>query len=169
MRTFNLALTLVILASLLASKSSGLTLTQKPTNPGAVTLIYDPSTGNYSLNGGGEKITTWEHKDAGGLFNCDNLSDGTLPGLFDVCNGDKLFKLDSEGFESIDFGNILPLGMGPDEVMGIGAIGGSMLPDGSLDRNDPNSPYLLWIPEPSSMTILVLGLMGMLGICRRRS
>ena len=149
----------VTVASLLASPSHGQNFT--PGNgvggPGAVWLVYDVSNGNYSVTAGGEKITTWEHKTEG-LFNCDNLVEGTLPGLLDVCTSDKLFKLDPEGIEAIDFGNILAPGLSFHDITNATeSISGSMLPDGGLDRYDPNSPFL-WIPEPSSMKILVIGL-----------
>ncbi len=80
------------------------------------------------MNSGGDKFTTWEHK-VDGLFNCDNLTEGTLPGLFDVCTSDKLFELDPEGISDIDFGNILAPGLNYRQInSATGSISGSMLP-----------------------------------------
>ena len=174
MRTLKVVLVIVISQVFAVSNThaQNFTLRRNPIPPpDGVMLVYFPDVGSYSVRAGENvKITTWEHKDMGGLFNCDNLAAGALPGLFDVCNGDKLFKLEPDGFSEIDFGNLLPPGMGVREVAQLGMINGSLLAGGEggrLDALDPDSPYIFDVPEPSSAVILS-GALGLFWFRRRR-
>ncbi|MCA9199375.1 MAG: PEP-CTERM sorting domain-containing protein [Planctomycetales bacterium] len=132
-----------------------------------VTLVYNPADGNlsianpYEAAGEAKPVTTLEAVSAGGYFT------GTRPpqltGLFDVFSATKLFKLDPAGFDDLDFGPAMAPGIGKDVLAQDLKVSGSFLGGGSLEVD------LMYVPEPSSMVMIGLGLIGLASIRRKRS
>ena len=91
--------------------------------------------------------------------NCDfeNIFNGDV----DVCRSDTIAKFSTRGFGPVyDLGNIIPEGYldtwSPADAW---IVDGAYL-TGTLDVMDRNSPYFgPFIPEPSSLTLLCLGLL----------
>src|SRR5262245_21440622 len=81
----------------------------------ALSIVYDPATGRISATPPqGTMMTAFELRSAAGVFTeeCDNLG-----GPFDVCTRWKVFKLATDGFNSVDFGQILPAGLSGDYLL----------------------------------------------------
>jgi hypothetical protein len=134
-----------------------------------VTLVYDPANGNlsianpYQAAGEAKPVTTLEIVSAGGSFT--GTRPGAISGLFDVYNANKMFKLDPAGFDDLDFGPAL----GKDLGATIGndlTVSGSFLGGGALVAD---MMIVGAVPEPSSMVMIALGLLGLTVIRRKRS
>jgi hypothetical protein len=128
--------------------------------PGQITLIYDPSDGNLSVDGGGFSITTFQLASESGVFRAEWPRQ--LRGIFDDYRAHELFYLSpgETAWQSIDFGRAIIPGQGPELAVDL-TLDGSVLPRGRFGLVG-----LQMIPEPAGTT-LVLPLLPLLPIMRR--
>jgi hypothetical protein len=139
-------------------------------NASPVSVIYDPASGNLSLDSPSRSVTTFEAKSAGNLFIPGNVAPGVIAPPFDLITPAKLFKLSAGAgaYNSIDFGNVLPGGLGGDAIAADMSISGSLTPDGSGNNAlDAGGLDIVVVPEPSSILLVGFGLMALLGLRRR--
>jgi hypothetical protein len=120
------------------------------TSDGVISLVYNPADGNLKFDAAGKKATSLEIQSPAGYFT------GTKPpqanGLFDVYNKNKMFVLKpgDAAIGDTDFGPAL-------------IANGSLLPSGGLGTVD-----LVYVPEPSSVALLGLGMLGLLRARRNK-
>ena len=143
-------------------------------NPDAADLIYDPATGNVTLDAGdtasGKFISFVLASDANNMLpeNLTKSSDGSAGPFFNVgTNTDattfqigQTDPLNQGAGPLIDLGNIFPAGMDNrslGEYLKLAEYASELGVGGTLD--------LVWIPEPSG---LALGLLAALGMLRYR-
>ena len=167
-RRFAVALT-ALSVCLVASVANAVpfTPTNSPNVDGAVVVVYDPGTGNLSVADNGVGITTLELKSAGKLFIPGNINAGIIAPPFDVITTEKLFKLSTGGFNSIDFGPVVPAGISAEALLADMDANGSILPRGGLTDAPGGGPYVYVVPEPSTIALIFCGLLGLLGLRRK--
>jgi hypothetical protein len=130
-------------------------------------LVYVASTGDLSVEGGGQLLTTIEITSEGGLFQkCIQP-----PGLFDVCSDAKIFWLDPRGFESLLFEGALEANLTPTLLKHDLSAAGAYSTDGGAFYSDvPGQSRidLVYVPEaPGSIRWLLV--MPLLAVrCFRR-
>lgn len=125
-------------------------------------LIYDPSTGALTFESDAENATTVELKSTtGDLFVGDKPANHA--GLFDVYTSVKSFKLDPAGFASADMGNI---GTGNADAFLALEVAGAKVGGGNI-HSIGNGLSMQVVPEPSSLVLFGLGIMGLLRIRRK--
>ena len=136
-----------------------------PGEPGddQTSLVYDPTTGELSIDpAAGKELTSINVTSEGGKFIGDKPA--ALDGAFDNFAADNVFKATFGGmFGAISFGNVLPAGLSAAEVTADLSAVGSLAGGGDLGAVD-----LVYIPEPSAIVLLCLGLAGALSMRRRR-
>jgi hypothetical protein len=132
--------------------------------------VYIDSTSNPD---DGHKLTTLEIKWTGnGGFNeqgCD--FNEIYNGDFDVCRADKIAKVSTRGFGPIyNLGEVIPEGWDACRIVEEAGwiVDGSYLTGGTWDKFNPDSPYINCIPEPSALTLLMLGVLGLMAARRRK-
>jgi hypothetical protein len=111
-------------------------------------------------------LTAFELRSAAGGFTgaCENLG-----GPFDVCTTTKVFKLATEGFDTVDFGQILPPGLSGEYLLADLTVDGASKGGGF---NTGIGRYLVhpeFVPEPVSGTMLGLGMILLSATLRGRS
>ena len=126
--------------------------------------MYDATTGELSVDPpGGKELTSINITSAGSKFIGDKPA--VLDGAFDNFAGDNIFKATFGGsFGEITFGNVLPAGLPSGEVVADLSAVGSLAGGGDLGDVD-----LIYIPEPSTWALILLGLVGMSRLRSRRA
>ena len=122
-------------------------------NDEQTSLVYDASTGGLSVNApASTELTSINVTSDGSLFIGDKPA--VLDGAFDNFAADNIFKATFGGsFGSIEFGQVLPGGLSREAVVADLSAVGSLAGGGELGDVD-----LIYIPEPSAVVFLVLGL-----------
>jgi hypothetical protein len=145
-----------------------LTLTSEPVVPLAAVVTYDASDGNLSYDGNGYPIQSMELISSRELFDPSKVNADVIVAPFDVFTPAKFFKLVTQGVESVDIGPVLPAGLSAEELLDDLQINGGVVL-GFLSDMPGGGPYLyvIPVPEPSSLTLLACGLLGLLRLRRK--
>lgn len=130
---------------------------------GVISLIYDPANGSLSLDAAGKELTALEVLSAGSNFK--GAKPEQVNGLFDVFTPAKFFilKPGTARFGDQNFGAALAPGMSKEAIGADLTVTGALFPQGGLGTVD-----LMYVPEPSSMGLLSLGLLGLIRARRNK-
>jgi hypothetical protein len=130
---------------------------------GQTSVIYDPSTGELQVDApSGVELTSINIDSAGGIFTSSAAEN--LGGSFDNDVDNNIFKATFGGsFGSISFGNVAQAGLSEEFVLGDLSVIGSLAGGGDLGNVD-----LVYVPEPSTFGLLLLGLLTGLQLRFRR-
>ena len=133
------------------------------TGDGQTSLVYNAASGELSVDApAGKDLTSINITSAGGRFIGDKPA--ALDGAFDNFAADNVFKATFGGsFGSISFGNVLPAQISEADVAADLSAVGSLAGGGDLGNVD-----LVYIPEPSALVLLGLGLAAAASMIRRR-
>ena len=154
-----LALTLVACVALTSAASA------------TTVITYAPADGNLNAANAVEGITTLEIKSAGGNFVPGNAAPGVFLPPFDTINANKLFVLKTDGFNDINFGNVVTPGLNIDQLGADMSIDGSLKQGGGLAGDGPGPSEgldIVVVPEPGSIALIGFGLLGLLSFRRKR-
>jgi hypothetical protein len=130
-----------------------------PGTPGdaQTSLVYDAGTGELSVDSPADRnLTSINIDSASGAFVGEKPP--ALDGSFDNFAAGNIFKATfGSEFGAVSFGNVLPAGLAEqaeiDDLTAVGSLAGG----GDLGDVD-----LVYIPEPSSILLLLLGMFGLL-------
>jgi hypothetical protein len=137
------------------------TLTDSPECDDCVTLIYNPADGNLAITiepTADNRLNVLDIRSNAGLFD----PDWCTPPWWDT--GDfcektpyKIWRIKTSGFGSFEIGSYLPPGLTGEDLAADFIVDGSYLTGGTLDKYNPDSPFLCVVPEPSTA---ILGLLS---------
>ena len=129
-------------------------------------LVYNPSTGELSVDPAvGKNLTSINIESAGSKFiGPYTPKPPVLSGSFDNFAANNIFKATfGSNFGAVSFGNVLPTGLN------LATLVGDMTVVGSLDGGGPLGAVDMYvIPEPSTMILLGLAMIGLLVARRSR-
>ena len=130
---------------------------------GLITLVYDPANGSLSLDAAGKELTALEVLSAGGNFK--GAKPEQVNGLFDVFTPAKFFVLKpgAARFGDQSYGAAMAPGLTAAQVGADLTVSGALFPQGGLGSVD-----LMYVPEPSSLGLLSLGLLGLVRARRNK-
>ena len=130
---------------------------------GQASITYDVSTGEVGVDApAGTELTSINIDSAAGIFTGDAAQN--LGGSFDNDADNNIFKATfGSSFGSLSFGNVAKTGLSEAQVMNDLTVVGSLAGGGDLGSVD-----LIYVPEPSAMILLAMGLIGMWSIRLRR-
>jgi hypothetical protein len=130
---------------------------------GQTSIGYNPGTGEVYVDApAGTELTSINIDSAGGIFTGDAAAN--LGGSFDNDADGNIFKATFGGsFGSLSFGNVAQTGLSQDFVLNDFTVVGSLAGGGALGDVD-----LIYVPEPSSMILALLSIVGVLAARRRR-
>ena len=125
-------------------------------------LKYDPGTGELSVVApASTELTSVNITSAGSKFIGDKPP--VLDGAFDNFAADNIFKATFGGsFGTTSFGNVLPASLSQEEVLADLSAVGSLAGGGDLGDVD-----LIYVPEPSSVMLILCGLLAIASLPRR--
>ena len=129
---------------------------------GQTSLVYDVSSGVLSVDPpAGKELTSINISSAGSKFIGDTPT--VLDGAFDNFAANNVFKATFGGsFGDITFGAVLPVGLSQSDVADDLSAVGSLAGGGDLGDVD-----LIFVPEPTTLILLVIGLMSLSAMTRR--
>lgn len=137
--------------------------------PGDVTasdiaVVYNAGTGVVGVQAPADTpLTSFNIASASSIFTGAGPKEN-LDGSFDNWSADNVFKATFGGnFGSLSFGALAQPGLSADMLLADLTVVGSK--DGGGDLGDVKLQY---VPEPSTMILLALGLLGLIGVVRRR-
>jgi hypothetical protein len=129
---------------------------------GSASITYDPSNGAVGVEIGDAELTSINIDSASGVFTGNPAEN--LGGSFDNDADNNIFKATFGGsFGSLSFGTVAQAGLSEEFVRGDLSAVGSLSGGGDLGAVD-----LIYVPEPSAVVLLGMGVLAMLGIARRR-
>lgn len=131
---------------------------------GQASIIYNAATGELAVDvAAGVALTSVNVDSAASILTGESAQN--LGGSFDNDADSNLFKATfGDSFGSLSFGNVAQTGLAEEFVRQDLTVLGSLAGGGSLDNVD-----LIYVPEPASALLLVLGLAFGLAYLRRRS
>ena len=128
-----------------------------------VVINYNSADGNFSVTAK-EAITSISLESASGIFTGTEAQN--LGGPFDVDSDPKIFKaVFGDNFSEVDFGPVADAGLAKDFLLNDLSASGSLAAGGTYGP-DVQLNYI--IPEPSTVLLLVLGVLGLLHCGQRR-
>ena len=130
---------------------------------GQPSIVYNAETGEVGVDApAGTDLTSINIDSAAGVFT-GNPADN-LGGSFDNDADNNVFKATfGSSFGSLSFGNVAQAGLSEDFVAGDLTVVGSLAGGGDLGEVD-----LIYVPEPTTMLLLGLGLVGAFVMRRRK-
>ena len=132
-------------------------------NDGQTSVVYDPSTGELGVDApAGVDLTSVNIDSAAGIFTGDPAQN--LGGSFDNDADGNIFKATfGSSFGSLSFGTVAQAGLSEEFILGDLTVVGSLAGGGDLGNVD-----LVYVPEPTTIALLLIALVGILAGCRRR-
>ncbi|MCA9169755.1 MAG: PEP-CTERM sorting domain-containing protein [Planctomycetales bacterium] len=152
----------IVAASTVVAHGGTLELADGPITNRYATLIYHPSTGNLTVYPEPCPIVTLEMVSSRSLFMPERIRDGIIVPSFDVASAKKIFVLKTSGFGALDFGDVLPPGLGADELLADLGVSGSSSADCLQFAK------LYFVPEPSGIAAFGIALPLLIRMSRRR-
>jgi hypothetical protein len=124
-------------------------------NDGQTSVGYDPSTGEVFVDApAGQQLTSINIDSAAGIFTGDAAQN--LGGSFDNDADNNVFKATfGDSFGSLSFGNVAQTGLTQEAILADLTVVGSLSGGGDLGNVD-----LIYVPEPSTLVLLLLALAG---------
>ena len=132
-------------------------------NPGdgQVAVVYNAATGEVAAEST-TPLSSFQVESASGIFSGDNAKN--LGGPFDVDTDTKVFKATfGDRFESLSFGTIASAGLSEAFLLEDLAVTGSFAEGGTFGPD----VELQYIPEPSGLVLLLVGVIAAAGLRRR--
>jgi len=133
------------------------------TNDEQTSIVYNPTNGEVAVNApASTDLTSINIDSAAGVFTGEPAQN--LGGSFDNDTDGNIFKATfGSSFGSLSFGNVAQTGLSEEFVLGDLTVIGSLADGGDLGNVD-----LIYVPEPSTLVLLTLGLLGLVSCGRRR-
>ncbi len=128
---------------------------------GQTSVVYNPGTGELAVDApAGIQLTSINIDSAAGIFT--GTAAQNLGGSFDNDSDNNIFKATfGSSLGSLSFGNVAQPGLAKDFLLGDLTVVGSLQGGGALGDVD-----LVYVPEPSSVCLLLLGALAF-PTCRR--
>ena len=128
---------------------------------GQTSVVYNADTGEIAVDApAGAELTSINIDSASGIFTGEAAAN--LGGSFDNDADDNIFKATfGSSFGSLSFGNVAQAGLSEEFMLGDLSVIGSLTGGGELGDVD-----LVYVPEPSTLAMLVFGML--LGLRRFR-
>ena len=133
------------------------TRASEPSTPGSVTMVYDPNTGDVSVNSGdGVSIKALQLTSAGSLLLPGYATKQATEGAFDSVTSSRALKLDrDDSFTELKYGPILPKDLDYETIRSDMKIRGSLIGrDGPMALRD-TTPLLFVVSLKDEMPIKV--------------
>jgi hypothetical protein len=130
---------------------------------GQTSVVYDPSTGQVWVDPpAGVELTSINIDSASGIFTGEPAQN--LGGSFDNDTDNNVFKATfGSSFGALTFGNVAQAGLDEQLLLADLTVVGSLAGGGALGEVD-----LIYVPEPSSILLVAMALMGAAGFRGRR-
>jgi hypothetical protein len=130
-------------------------------NDNQTSVVYDAGTGEIAIDApAGAELTSINIDSTAGVFTGDAAEN--LGGSFDNDADNNIFKATfGTSFGSLTFGNVTQPGLSEDFLLADLSVIGSLAGGGDLGNVD-----LIYVPEPSSVALLALGILGIVAVHR---